>query len=301
MRGKTRRDEIVGEYRREQITAIALIIATVVLVLSMMISCGRSCTCGEEADEPYVPPEGVVVWDKEEAEAIKEWWEEEEKLNAPREAPVLNAEDIGYLRSVTEYPRLINKENPLPTGYEPPELVRLQGMPGGVKQQLNYEAANAFFALRDAMLAEGMSVDPLSGYRTYDEQANIYNYNIDLRIEKGMTPEEARDAVSTRVAMPGYSEHQYGRSIDVTIDGSTDDLFHETAQGQWIAENAHKYGFIIRYLRGATDVTGYDYEPWHLRWVGVEHAEFIHRHNLCLEEYIDLVLQYNPNAVMRYE
>ena len=282
MRGKTRRDEIAGEHRREQIRVIALIGATLVLLISLMVSCANSCGCncgGSQTDTGA----------------------EQELSEQDSQRQVLTDEDIAYLSSVTEMPCLVNTDYPLPLGYAPPNPVRLQGMPNGTKNMLNYDAANAFGALRDAMLKDGMAVDPLSGYRTYDEQVNIFNYNVELHVGEGMTPEEARAYTERFVALPGTSEHQYGRSIDVTIDGTTNHSFHETEQGKWLIDHAHEFGFVIRYPEDKADITGINYEPWHLRWVGTEHAGFMHRHGICLEEYVELVLKYSPGAVMSYD
>ena len=288
MRGRTRRDEIVGEHRREQIRVIALIGATLVLLISLMVSCGKSCGCGCGCgcggSEPVMQVGG-----------------EEEKTEQDSGELVLTGEDTAFLSSVAEYPCLVNRENPLPFGYAPPNPVILQGMPNGTKNMLNYDAANAFTVMRDAMMKDGIAVDPLSGYRTYDEQVSIFNYNVELHVGEGMTPEEAREYTERFVALPGTSEHQYGRSIDVTIDGTTNHSFHETEQGKWLIDHAHEYGFIIRYPEDKADITGINYEPWHLRWVGEEHASFMHRHGICLEEYARLVLQYNPGAVMFYD
>lgn len=277
MRGKTRREQIISEHRREQIRFIALCGAALVLLLSMMFSCTRSCSCGAAGEDASVS--------------------RSDQSAVPAEL-TLSGEDLEFLRTLSEYPRLVSTESPLPTGYAPPDPVKLHGMPDGEANQLNYDAANAFYQLRDAMHADGMSVDPLSGYRTYDEQVAIFNYNVQLHTEEGMTPEEAREYTERFVAIPGTSEHQYGRSIDVTMDGTTNHSFHKTEQGQWLIDHAHEYGFVIRYPADKTEITGINYEPWHLRWVGTEHASFMHKHGLCLEEYIELVKEHNPGAVM---
>ena len=286
MKGRTRRQEIIGEYRMEQIRVIALIVSIFVLLISLGVSCGRSCGCGScgscggsEPDRQDSPQTSAA---------------DSGKL-------VLTAEDTRFLYSLNEYPRLVNNDNPLPIGYEPPGLVPLHGMPGGNRNKLNLDAANAFYQLRNAMLEDGMAVDPLSGYRTYDEQVAIYNNEIQKNVDAGMTPEEARADAELTIAIPGTSEHQYGRSIDVTIDGHTDHSFHLTEHGKWLIDHAHEHGFVIRYPADKTEITGISYEPWHLRWVGKEHAEFMHRHGLCLEEYVQLIGQYNPEAVMSNE
>lgn len=279
MKGRTRRQEIIGEHRLEQIRVIALAVSALVLLLSLCVSCGRSCGCGQGCGKDSIQQSEITQ-------------------STDTEKLVLTDEDTRFLYSLTEYPRLVNNDYPLPFGYAPPNPVPLHGMPDGTGNKLNYDAANAFYQLRAAMLEEGMAVDPLSGYRSYDEQVNIFNYNIQLHIDEGMTPEEARAYTERFVAIPGTSEHQYGRSIDVTMDGTTNHSFHETPQGKWLIDHAHEYGFVIRYPADKTDITGINYEPWHLRWVGNEHAAFMYRHGLCLEEYVQLVSHYNPGAVM---
>lgn len=190
---------------------------------------------------------------------------------------------------VNTYPRLVSSSSPLGADYVPPQLTRLYGMPDGVDVQLNFDAATAFTRLYSAMLEDGLAIIPLSGYRTYQEQVAIFNYNLELHISEGMTVEEAQAYTEMYVAVPGTSEHQYGRSIDVTIDGTTNHDFHNTEQGKWLIEHCHEYGFVIRYPEDKVDLTGIAYEPWHLRYVGIEHATYMYENDLCLEEYLQYV------------
>jgi D-alanyl-D-alanine carboxypeptidase len=90
------------------------------------------------------------------------------------------------------------------------------------------------------------------------------------------------------VARPGHSEHQLGTTIDVTTEGATDvdQSWGATAHGQWVATNAHKYGFLLSFPQGASDSTCYDYEPWHLRYVGRELAADVIASGLSLREYL---------------
>lgn len=287
MRSKTRRQEIVGEFRKEQIQVILLILASIVLLVAMMINCGQSCGCGCGGTDDHNEAEAEIESGPSRGAAdIQELW-----MN-------MTTEDRQFILELTEYPRLVNRDNPLPLGYAPPSPVTLHGMPDGEANSLNYDAASAFYDLRQAMLDDGIALLPLSGYRSYEEQVMIFNYNVQLHTEEGMTPDEAREYTERFVSLPGTSEHQYGRSIDVTLDGTTDHSFHETEQGQWLIDHAHEHGFVIRYPEDKEEVTGIGYEPWHLRWVGAEHADFMTRHNLCLEEYIEMIRKYNSAAVM---
>jgi D-alanyl-D-alanine carboxypeptidase len=120
-------------------------------------------------------------------------------------------------------------------------------------------------ALRQAAAANGTPLGILAGYRSYPQQQDLYERRVD----------ELGDAeAGSRVARPGHSEHQLGTTIDVTSAGETDvdQSWGATPPGQWVATNAHKYGFLLSYPPDASDRTCYDYEPWHLRYVGRELA-----------------------------
>ncbi|GGI42316.1 M15 family metallopeptidase [Mammaliicoccus stepanovicii] len=128
---------------------------------------------------------------------------------------------------------------------------------------------------------EGLDIVFRSGYRSYEEQAQLYK---DYVARDGV---EEADKYS---AKPGKSEHQTGLTFDVGSNTATYDFkksFGDTKEGKWIEQNAYKYGFIIRYLKGKENITGYQYEPWHLRYVGKDLAKKIHQKNLTLEEYFE--------------
>lgn len=176
---------------------------------------------------------------------------------------------------------LVNKATPLdPEDYEPEDL-EVPDVPqdnGG--QELSHDAAKALEALFAAAESEGLSLSLVSAYRGFDYQETVYNGYV---AESG---QEAADAVSAR---PGHSEHQTGLAADISFAGNEDCLlrkcFAETEEGQWLAENGPDHGFIIRYPEGDTDVTGFDYEPWHLRYLGEETAAAVEESGLPLEEY----------------
>ena len=168
---------------------------------------------------------------------------------------------------------VVNKHRPLTEGYVPPDL----SAAGGV--QLRTEAAAAYLQMTAEAAAAGVGIDAVSGFRSADEQANLHmSYT-------GSFGAEAADTISAR---PGYSEHQTGLAIDIANPGgecALEACFADTLAGSWAASNAHRYGFIIRYPDGAEDITGYAYEPWHLRYVGAEEAGDIFRAGITLEEY----------------
>lgn len=203
------------------------------------------------------------------------WLEETVTVSGDGQAIVQNLDDLLIVA---------NKERNLPKDYEPKDLVKpnvpfpfKEDLP---KKKLRKEAASSLEVLFKAAEENGLELLAQSGYRSYDTQVSIFAYNAEQR------GEEVANKTSSK---PGQSEHQTGLSMDVTSPEVNYELveeFGETKEGKWLAENAHKYGFIIRYLKGKEEVTGYQYEPWHLRYVGVDHAKKIHARGITLEEYL---------------
>ncbi len=154
-----------------------------------------------------------------------------------------------------------NKSYSLPASYDPGMLP---------------ETDAAFSELKLDAAALGLDIYLGSGYRDYAFQEECYNSMVDAY------GKEYADSVSAR---PGYSEHQTGYTIDCN---TIDNTFAETDEGKWLAEHAHEYGFIIRYPEGKEAITGYDYESWHIRYVGLEHAQAIYEQGITLEEYLDI-------------
>ncbi len=168
---------------------------------------------------------------------------------------------------------IVNKSYSIPAEY--------QGYNGGyddfkpeVPQGLFPEVVEAYNQLKADSDAEGLNVYMASGYRSYYYQERVYNSYCEV---------DSPEVVDTYSARPGYSEHQSGYAFDLN---TIDDSFADTPEGKWIDENCYKYGFIIRFPKGKEDITGYQYESWHLRYVGVDVATYIHENNLCLEEYL---------------
>ena len=161
---------------------------------------------------------------------------------------------------------IANKTYPLPSDYNPGENTEARA------------ALNKMFA--DAKAEKNLDMWVCSGFRSYTVQKNLYNSYV------------SRDGVKNAdrySARPGYSEHQTGLAFDINY---ADSRFTGTAQAVWLAENAHKYGFILRYPEGKESVTGYMYEPWHYRYIGVENAEKIYASGLTLEEYFGITSAY---------
>lgn len=129
----------------------------------------------------------------------------------------------------------------------------------------------------------------VSAYRSNSYQANLYERRVQRFIDQGYSRAEAEIEAAKRVAIPGTSEHELGLGLDI-VDVTYQNLDkkqEETAAQQWLIKNSWKYGFILRYPNGKSDVTGIIYEPWHYRYVGKELAEELHSSGLCLEEYFE--------------
>jgi len=195
---------------------------------------------------------------------------------------------------------LANKEHALSATYEPSDLVALMSEEIGVTAKngslkLRRDGAYALKAMMQAMEAENPAlVEELlvtSAYRDYQYQQTLYNRYVSEYMAQGMSEAEAMAEASKTSARPGESEHQTGLCFDFiteSMGGVLDERFENEAAFAWLKENAHLYGFILRYPEDKVALTGYDYEPWHYRFVGREAAVEIHNAGICFEEYLEL-------------
>ena len=177
---------------------------------------------------------------------------------------------------------LVNKFFHLKEDYIPSDLVSLGGQYNrGANSRMRKEAADALMKMVDAAKLDNIILYNASAFRTYDYQENLYNKYIQR------DGQEAADKYSAR---PGYSEHQTGLCSDLNV---IDDSFEGTDEANWLLYNAYKYGFILRFPKGKEDITGYKYEPWHYRYVGLEAAKIIHDDDITLEEYYAYYIEKN--------
>jgi len=182
---------------------------------------------------------------------------------------------------------LVNKEYPLPADYVPDDLI-LPNINFNIsyyaeKKLLRNDAALAIEKLFSAAEEEGITLYGVSGYRSYKRQEEIYQNNLKTK---------GTNHTNLYSAKPGYSEHQTGLSMDVSsasIGYQLIDSFGTTVEGQWLAQNCHLYGFIIRYPEDKTKITGYAYEPWHIRYVGQKLATYLFENKLTMEEYYNAI------------
>ena len=215
----------------------------------------------------------------------------------------VSCSDKGDDKKNDKYLLLVNKQNTIGEDSVPENLVDVNTAytTGGKAIKLEKTTAEAALKMIDAMKKDGIgNVSITSGYRAYSYQKTLFDRYIanEKAAHHDWSEDEVRKKVLTYSAAPGTSEHQTGLCVDLWTsdmlelenyghEGSYDDKgFAETAAFEWLQENAHKYGFILRFPENKTGVTGYSYESWHYRYVGVDHAKEIHKKGITLEEYL---------------
>lgn len=178
---------------------------------------------------------------------------------------------------------IVNKENPLSMDYKPDDLKEIKYFVPGRSEASRYmraEAADAFHQMVNKAAESGIEIKMTTAYRSYHFQKVLYDNYV---------ASYGQAAADTFSAKPGQSEHQTGLAVDVSSPNVGYQLtvdYGEKNEGKWLAENAHKFGFIIRFPKGKEDITGFQYEPWHLRYVGLTAAKEIHEQGLTLEEFL---------------
>lgn len=178
--------------------------------------------------------------------------------NVIKESPKIEVkEGITYVNGII----IVNKDYSLPKNYDP---------------KVNKIALEALKNMQADAEALGLDLSLISGYRSYDKQEKLH----DEYVKK-----DGKEVANTYSALPGHSEHQTGLAFDI---GSVERSFADTSEAKWIEENAHLYGFIVRYPKGKSDITGYIYEPWHVRYLGIDIATDVKNSGLTLEEYLGL-------------
>lgn len=221
-----------------------------------------------------------------------------QKLNAGDVHPLeVTPEPVLPSISKKDAPLLVNRTHALPDGYTPNDLVSLDSVIPGDLAIIKEEgekgcrvAAEALKAMFEAAHKDGLTVWQVSeGYRTADEQKALFDkkkqeYTSGTATGEKLSEQAAESETERTVARPGTSEHQTGLAFDVTVPGHA---FGDTQQSRWLSEHCWQYGFILRYPEGAERITGFRYEPWHVRYVGKPHSEYIHAADITLEEYIE--------------
>lgn len=185
---------------------------------------------------------------------------------------------------------LVNKNNPLPENYD--YIIETSVIYSTAEKDYEFDsrAAEYMTDMLAAAKADGINLTVISSYRTIEYQQYNFDRSVQQRVNNGMSYEEALEDTAKEVAMPGESEHNAGLSADIFSDeymSLDDDGFKNTKAYAWLMENAADYGFILRYPEGKDDITGFIYEPWHYRFVGVYYAHQVQDSGLCLEEFFE--------------
>lgn len=214
------------------------------------------------------------------------------KLYAEDAIPAPTEEKTNVLAG--DIPMLVNKEHMVDEFFVPDDLVQLKDVLGTKLVKIKYkgtrgvrEAAEALKAMLEAATEAGLKKwQVAAGYRTWDEQVKMLNNKVASyrRSHKDWSSSKARRAALRTVAEAGASEHHLGLAFDVNVRGASS--FAGTKQSKWMNEHCWEYGFIIRYQEAKKSITGFEAEPWHIRYVGVDHAMYMKEHDLCLEEYV---------------
>jgi len=180
---------------------------------------------------------------------------------------------------------LVNKKRNLPSDYIPEDLV-VPDVPfsfsgDSPKKQMRKEAAAALEDLVAAAKQDGVTLKAVSGYRSYKTQQSLFD---------SYAKKDGIEAANRYSAHPGQSEHQTGLTMDISGASVNYQLtadLGKAKEGIWLAEHAAEYGFIIRYPEGKEDITGYTYEPWHIRYIGADAAEAVYESKLTFEQYFE--------------
>ncbi|WHY00019.1 M15 family metallopeptidase [Neobacillus sp. DY30] len=207
--------------------------------------------------------------------------------NMKRHTTDKNQDGIQVVFNPESIPVLVNKQNKLPENYKPADLVYTD-IPfvsdvTNEKRKMRRVAAAAVNQLFAGAKADGISLLAVSAYRSHETQTTLFNSYVNR---------DGYEKARTYSALPGTSEHETGLAIDVTSGNgkcAAENCFGGTPEAIWLEQHAAEYGFIIRYPQGKESITGYQYEPWHLRYVGKELALEITSKGITLEEYYNEV------------
>ena len=190
---------------------------------------------------------------------------------------------------------LVNRENRLDSDLNIAlETISKDYLATDSSNQFDSRAMPFLLNMMDDAHSEDVGIYVTSAYRDYDYQVGLFNRKVDEFVYNGYNQNDAEYEASQYVALPGTSEHVTGLAVDFVSKNWFDlhnDLtedFENTKEFQWLINNAHEYGFILRYPEEKVDITQITYEPWHFRYVGMEHAEEISKRGITLEEYLEL-------------
>ena len=263
-RKKNNKPMIIGSV----ISVVLLVFIAGVYIFKDELFSSKSATKTEEVTPDLVETQGKID------EEVATNQDQVDAAEQPDQMIEVDAAGYAIVTAAVEEPTYIdgilvaNKKYPLPQDFNPGE---------------NKEARAAFEQMATDAKELGFDLVAFSGFRSYEYQATLYNNYVNR---------DGKDEADRYSARPGHSEHQTGLAFDIG-ENSQQGLwltaeFGETPAGKWLADNAHKYGFILRYPEGKEEITGFMYESWHFRYVGIEKATDIKKTGLTLEEYLGI-------------
>lgn len=225
----------------------------------------------------------IAYYKKENLERYQTYQEQNPTLSKKQIVTDVNIGlDMPYYTNIKESPLqntsqiLVNKYNALSKNYVPENLETINSKYSNAGMKLVKDAKNAFEEMSEAASQENLNIIAMSTYRSYTYQETLYNKYVSI---------DGQEKTDTYSARPGHSEHQTGLAVDVYNKTLPYTSFEETKEFTWMQENAYKYGYILRYPKDKVKQTGYQYESWHYRYVGIEIATYIHNHNITYDEY----------------
>ncbi len=271
---ETRNERVKEKHRRKQQSRYLLFaaVAAVVVLIAGIAWIGQPVPEKNDAAETGIPVSST--------EPVSNQGAVQQNTNEPIEQntvtiPLVSEEESWKVM-------LVNSSHGLQDGYVP-ELTTVDH----TSFRFDVRAADDLNAMLQAARAEGLAPMICSSYRSWERQNTLFEKQVVKQQNTGLSYEAAYEKAKTVVAFPGTSEHQTGLAADIvaTSHQVLDDSQEQTAEQQWLMEHCWEYGFILRYPKDKSDITGIIYEPWHYRYVGHEIAQYIHENGLCLEEY----------------
>lgn len=227
----------------------------------------------------------AVVSEKEKKETSKESKEPTEK-KAAKTSEKVNQEQIPGKAGDWQL-ELVNRDHPIKE--EPTDIGEFQGYP------VDNKIVPALTAMTAGAKKDGIDLLVVSAFRSVSYQEQLFQESVNEGLNQGLSQEEAKTEALKYRTEPGTSEHHTGLACDIVDaawnneNGDLIDEFGEAPGGKWLAEHGPEYGFVVRYPKNKEKVTYIEYEPWHMRYVGIENAKYMQKNQLALEEYVALL------------
>lgn len=261
----------------------AIVLTVFLIITSLLSGCAERRLDGADAQSKS----GAAAYaQSEQAEAGESRTEKTESSSENPQEQSSESESTGG-ESGEEVERdwrlmLVNLANPLPEDFSPTLAMTPYGY------EVDERITEDVKALIEGAKSDGVSLIICYGYRTLEQSRQLFEKQINKQLSYGLSQQEAEKEAMKWVSPPGTSDHHTGLALDIVTPEHQvlNHAFYNTPAGRWMAQNSWKYGFVVRFPEDKQDITGITYEPWHLRFVGKEHAQQMHQSGECLEEYV---------------